>query len=94
MAGVTLEKVNKLYDNGFHAVHDLDLDVKDGEFVVLVGPTGCGKTTALRIAGLEDNSPGVDNIGDKLVNGLPPKARNIAMVFQSYALYPHMSMRL
>ncbi|BEP13025.1 ABC transporter ATP-binding protein [Acidothermaceae bacterium B102] len=94
MAGVTLEKVNKLYENGFHAVHDLDLDIKDGEFLVLVGPSGCGKTTALRmVAGLEDISTGVMKIGDKVVNTLSPKDRDIAMVFQSYALYPHMTLR-
>lgn len=94
MAAVTLEKVNKLYENGFHAVHDLDLDIKDGEFLVLVGPSGCGKTTALRmVAGLEDISTGVMKIGDKVVNTLSPKDRDIAMVFQSYALYPHMTLR-
>ena len=92
MASVTLDKINKLYDNGFHAVKDLDLEIADGEFLVLVGPSGCGKTTALRmVAGLEDISTGVMKIGDRVVNTLSPKDRDIAMVFQSYALYPHMS---
>ncbi len=92
MASVTLDKINKLYDNGFHAVRDLDLEIADGEFLVLVGPSGCGKTTALRmVAGLEDISTGVMKIGDRVVNTLSPKDRDIAMVFQSYALYPHMS---
>ena len=92
MATVTLDKINKLYENGFHAVHDLDLDIADGEFLVLVGPSGCGKTTALRmVAGLEDISTGTMKIGDRVVNTLGPKDRDIAMVFQSYALYPHMS---
>ncbi len=92
MASVTLDKINKLYENGFHAVHDLDLDIADGEFLVLVGPSGCGKTTALRmVAGLEDISTGTMKIGERVVNTLGPKDRDIAMVFQSYALYPHMS---
>ncbi len=92
MATVTLDKVNKLYENGFHAVRDLDLEIADGEFLVLVGPSGCGKTTALRmVAGLEDISTGVMKIGDRVVNTLSPKDRDIAMVFQSYALYPHMT---
>ena len=92
MASVTLDKINKLYDNGFHAVRDLDLEIADGEFLVLVGPSGCGKTTALRmVAGLEDISTGVMKIGDRVVNTLSPKDRDIAMVFQSYALYPHMT---
>ncbi|SDB81320.1 carbohydrate ABC transporter ATP-binding protein, CUT1 family [Raineyella antarctica] len=94
MAGVVFDKVNKVYDNGFHAVHDLDLEVQDGEFMVLVGPSGCGKSTALRmVAGLEDISSGRLLIGDKVVNTVPSKDRDIAMVFQSYALYPHMSVR-
>jgi len=94
MAEVILEKVNKLYENGFHAVRDLDLDIADGEFLVLVGPSGCGKSTALRmIAGLEDISTGTMRIGDRVVNTLSPRERDIAMVFQSYALYPHMSVR-
>ena len=92
MAEVVLEKVNKTYDNGFHAVRDLDLEIADGEFLVLVGPSGCGKTTALRmIAGLEDITTGTMKIGGRVVNTLSPKDRDIAMVFQSYALYPHMS---
>ena len=92
MAEVVLDKVNKQYDNGFHAVQDLDLDIADGEFLVLVGPSGCGKSTALRmVAGLEDISSGTMKIGDRVVNTLSPKDRDIAMVFQSYALYPHMS---
>ena len=92
MAGLTLEKINKVYPNGFQATHDLDIDVEDGEFLVLVGPSGCGKSTALRmIAGLEDISSGTLKIGDRVVNDVEPKDRDIAMVFQNYALYPHMS---
>ena len=92
MAQVVLDKVNKQYENGFHAVHDLDLDIADGEFIVLVGPSGCGKSTALRmIAGLEDISSGTLSIGDRVVNTLSSRERDIAMVFQSYALYPHMT---
>ena len=92
MATVDLEQVNKVYGNGFHAVKDLNLDVRDGEFMVLVGPSGCGKTTALRmVAGLEDISSGSLRIGGKAVNDVTPKDRDIAMVFQNYALYPHMS---
>jgi multiple sugar transport system ATP-binding protein len=92
MAQVVLDKVNKQYENGFHAVKDLDLDIADGEFLVLVGPSGCGKTTALRmVAGLEDISSGTMRIGDRVVNTLSSRDRDIAMVFQSYALYPHMS---
>src|SRR5215472_10509937 len=92
MATVDLEQVNKVYPNGFHAVRDLSLDIKDGEFMVLVGPSGCGKTTALRmVAGLEDISSGTMRIGGKPVNDLSPKERDIAMVFQNYALYPHMT---
>jgi multiple sugar transport system ATP-binding protein len=92
MAEVILDKVNKKYENGFHAVKDLDLEIADGEFLVLVGPSGCGKSTALRmIAGLEDISTGTLRIGDRVVNTLSPRDRDIAMVFQSYALYPHMS---
>jgi multiple sugar transport system ATP-binding protein len=92
MAGITFDDVTKTYDDGYRAVSDLNLDVKDGEFVVLVGPSGCGKTTALRmIAGLEEISGGQIRIGDRVVNNLPPGARDIAMVFQNYALYPHMT---
>ena len=92
MATVTLDRINKKYENGFHAVQDLSIDIADGEFIVLVGPSGCGKSTALRmVAGLEDISSGVLKIGDRTVNTLGPKDRDIAMVFQSYALYPHMS---
>ena len=92
MATVVLDKVNKRYENGFHAVHDLDLDIADGEFLVLVGPSGCGKSTALRmVAGLEDITTGTLSIGGRVVNTLSPRERDIAMVFQSYALYPHMS---
>ena len=94
MASIALDAINKVYPNGFHAVHDLTLDVADGEFMVLVGPSGCGKTTALRmVAGLEEISSGSLRIGDALVTTLPPKDRDIAMVFQNYALYPHMTVR-
>ena len=87
-----LENVNKVYDNGYHAIHDLSLDISDGEFLVLVGPSGCGKSTALRmIAGLETISNGQMRIGEKVVNDVEPKDRDIAMVFQNYALYPHMT---
>ncbi|MGD0344963.1 MAG: sn-glycerol-3-phosphate ABC transporter ATP-binding protein UgpC [Acidimicrobiales bacterium] len=92
MASITLEKVTKVYPNGFEAIHELDLDVADGEFMVIVGPSGCGKTTALRmVAGLEDITDGTVRIGDRIVNDLSPKDRDIAMVFQNYALYPHMT---
>jgi multiple sugar transport system ATP-binding protein len=92
MANVTLDGVDKIYDNGFHAVHDLSLEVADGEFLVLVGPSGCGKSTALRmVAGLESISAGTIRIGDRVVNDVHPKDRDIAMVFQNYALYPHMT---
>ena len=92
MARVTLEGVRKVYDNGFVAVHGVDLVVEDGEFVVLVGPSGSGKSTTLRIiAGLESLTGGQLTIGGRLVNDVPPNERDIAMVFQSYALYPHMS---
>ena len=90
MADVSIRALNKKYDNGFHAVQDLDLEIRDHEFVVLVGPSGCGKTTTLRmIAGLEEVTSGEIRIGDEVVNQLPPMDRNIAMVFQNYALYPH-----
>jgi multiple sugar transport system ATP-binding protein len=93
MAPVTLEHVRKVYrDSGFVAVQGIDLDVRDGEFVVLVGPSGCGKSTTLRmIAGLESITSGRLSIGGRLVNALPPKERDVAMVFQGYALYPHMT---
>ena len=92
MADVSFDEVDKVYENGFHAVIDLTLDVHDGEFLVLVGPSGCGKTTALRmVAGLEDISDGKLSIGGRVVNELNPKERDIAMVFQNYALYPHLS---
>jgi multiple sugar transport system ATP-binding protein len=92
MASVELQNIEKVYDNGFHAVHNLNLSIEDGEFLVLVGPSGCGKTTALRmVAGLEDITSGELRIGDRRVNEVPPKDRDIAMVFQSYALYPHMT---
>lgn len=91
MAPVTLKKLVKRYGN-VDVVHGIDLEVKDREFIALVGPSGCGKSTTLRmIAGLEDISDGVIEIGGKPVNDLPPRARNISMVFQSYALYPHMT---
>ena len=94
MAPVSMEKVNKVYENGFHAVKDMDLNIGDGEFMVLVGPSGCGKTTALRmVAGLEDITSGILRIGGKEVNDETPKERDIAMVFQNYALYPHMTVR-
>ena len=94
MATVDMKKVNKVYENGFHAVKDMTLDIGDGEFMVLVGPSGCGKTTALRmVAGLEDITSGELRIGDKVVNNETPKERDIAMVFQNYALYPHMTVR-
>jgi multiple sugar transport system ATP-binding protein len=92
MADVVFNEVDKVYDNGFHAVHDLSLEIRDGEFLVLVGPSGCGKTTALRmVAGLEEISDGELLIGDRVVNTLTPKERDVAMVFQNYALYPHLS---
>ena len=94
MAEVILDKLNKQYPNGFHAVHDLDLQIHDGEFLVLVGPSGCGKSTALRmVAGLEDITSGTLTIGERVVNGVHPKDRDIAFVFQNYALYPHMTVR-
>jgi multiple sugar transport system ATP-binding protein len=92
MAGVTFEHVDKIYPNGVQAVFDLSLGVNDGEFLVLVGPSGCGKTTALRmVAGLEEISGGTLSIGARVVNEVSPKERDIAMVFQNYALYPHLS---
>ncbi len=91
MAQLSLSKIEKTYPNGFKAVHGVDLDIRDGEFMVFVGPSGCAKSTLLRmIAGLESITGGELRIGGKLVNALPPKQRGIAMVFQNYALYPHM----
>ena len=93
MARIAFEHVSKRYSGDALAVNDLSLDISDGEFLVLVGPSGCGKTTALRcLAGLEDVTAGEIVIGDRVVNDVPPKDRDIAMVFQSYALYPHMSL--
>ena len=90
MATVRVEQLTKVYADGTKALSELDLDVADGELVVFVGPSGCGKTTALRmIAGLEEISSGTVRVGDQVVNDLPPKSRDIAMVFQNYALYPH-----
>ncbi|WP_373898100.1 ABC transporter ATP-binding protein [Haloimpatiens sp. FM7315] len=92
MSKVVLEKVEKVYPNGFVAVHGIDLEINDGEFMVFVGPSGCAKSTTLRmIAGLEKVSRGKIYIGDKMVNDIQPKDRGIAMVFQNYALYPHMT---
>ena len=94
MADIVLNDVTKRYPDGFEAVKHMDLEVKDGEFMILVGPSGCGKSTALRmIAGLEDITDGELKIGDNVVNQKAPKDRDIAMVFQNYALYPHMSVR-
>jgi multiple sugar transport system ATP-binding protein len=92
MAPVSLEELSKIYPDGTVAVNHMNLDIQDGEFMVLVGPSGCGKTTALRmVAGLEEISEGTLKIGDRVVNDLGPRDRDIAMVFQSYALYPHLS---
>ncbi len=92
MAGVAFEEISKIYPDGTRAVDGLTLEIGDGEFMVLVGPSGCGKTTALRmVAGLEDISEGVLKIGERIVNHVPSRDRDIAMVFQSYALYPHLS---
>ncbi len=92
MAEVTFDQVSKIYPDGTKAVSEVDLEIQDGEFMVLVGPSGCGKTTALRmVAGLEEISEGVLKIGERVVNHVPPRDRDIAMVFQSYALYPHLS---
>jgi multiple sugar transport system ATP-binding protein len=92
MAQIILDHVEKIYSGGVKAIDDFSLEVKDGEFMVLVGPSGCGKSTALRsIAGLEEITAGKIMIGDRVVNDLPPKDRDIAMVFQNYALYPHMT---
>ena len=92
MAEIAYDSVAKVYPDGTRAVHDFDLDIGDGELMVLVGPSGCGKTTALRmLAGLEEISEGEIRIADRVVNDLTPRERDIAMVFQSYALYPHLS---
>jgi multiple sugar transport system ATP-binding protein len=94
MAEIVLDGVTKVFADGYEAVKDMDLDIADGEFMILVGPSGCGKSTALRmIAGLEDISAGELKIGDDVVNDKAPKDRDIAMVFQNYALYPHMTVR-
>ena len=90
MARVSIRKLNKKYDNGFHAVKDVNLEIEDKEFLLLVGPSGCGKTTTLRmVAGLEEITSGEILIGERVINDLPPMDRDIAMVFQNYALYPH-----
>src|SRR6185312_6444555 len=92
MAQVQLQKVSKIYPGGMRAVDGIDLSIGDREFVVLVGPSGCGKSTTLRmIAGLEEITAGTIRIGERVVNDVPPKDRDIAMVFQNYALYPHMT---
>ena len=92
MAEIAYEHVAKIYPDGTQAVHDLDLEIQDGELMVLVGPSGCGKTTALRmLAGLEEITEGEIRIGERVVNDLTPRDRDVAMVFQSYALYPHMT---
>jgi len=94
VAEITLKGVTKRYADNTVAVHDFSLDIADGEFMIFVGPSGCGKSTALRmIAGLEDISEGVLRIGGEVVNDKPPRERDIAMVFQNYALYPHMTVR-
>ena len=92
MGAIKISSVGKIYPNGTRALEDVNIEINDGEFVVLVGPSGCGKTTLLRmVAGLEDITEGEIFIGDKIVNEVAPKDRDIAMVFQNYALYPHMS---
>ena len=92
MASVTLKDVRKVYDGDVEVIKGANVEIKDKEFVVLVGPSGCGKSTRLRmIAGLEDITDGEIRIGDTVVNEVPPKDRDIAMVFQNYALYPHMT---
>ncbi len=94
MANVVLKHLDKVYPNGYQAVRDVNIEITDGEFIVLVGPSGCGKSTTLRmVAGLEETSGGDIWIGDRLVNDVAPGERDIAMVFQNYALYPHMSVR-
>ena len=92
MAGLSLKNICKVYSNGYEAVKDFNLEIEDREFIIFVGPSGCGKSTTLRmIAGLEDISSGELKIGDRVVNDVEPKDRDIAMVFQNYALYPHMN---
>ena len=92
MGAIDIKSAGKIYPNGTRALEDVNITINDGEFVVLVGPSGCGKTTLLRmVAGLEDITEGEISIGDKTVNDVAPKDRDIAMVFQNYALYPHMS---
>ena len=92
MAEITLENVRKVFADGTEAVQSFDVQIPDGSFMVLVGPSGCGKTTVLRmVAGLEDMTDGTIRIGDRIVNDIPPGARDVAMVFQNYALYPHMT---
>ena len=94
MSEIVLDDVSKGFADGYEAVKDMNLDIADGEFMILVGPSGCGKSTALRmIAGLEDITEGELRIGDDVVNDMAPKDRDIAMVFQNYALYPHMTVR-
>src|ERR1700753_2621770 len=92
MARIVFDQVSMAYPGGVRAIEELNLEIGDGEFMVFVGPSGCGKTTALRsIAGLEQVTEGTVTVGDRIVNDLPPKDRDIAMVFQNYALYPHMT---
>src|SRR5438874_10450255 len=92
VAAIELDRLTKVYGDGTRAVHELSLEIEDGEFVVFVGPSGCGKTSALRmVAGLEDITAGTVRVGGEVVNDLPPKARDMAMIFQNYALYPHMN---
>ena len=94
MASLSLTNVCKVYPNGFEAVKDFNLEVEDQEFIIFVGPSGCGKSTTLRmIAGLEEISGGTLKIGDKVMNDVEPKDRDIAMVFQNYAVFPHMTVR-
>src|SRR4051795_1847952 len=94
MAEIVIDHVTKRYSDGTEAVKDVELEIADGEFVILVGPSGCGKSTLLRmIVGLEDISEGSIKIGENVVNDRPPRERNLAMVFQNYALYPHMTVR-
>src|SRR5437660_6152927 len=92
MAEITLKNISKIYPDGYHAVDSVSLDIADGEFMILVGPSGCGKSTLLRmIVGLEDVTAGEVRIGGRVVNDVPPRDRNLAMVFQNYALYPHLT---